>query len=372
MPESGAASNDADIVLPDYGGAWIGDVLTALRAGRAPVGAPGWVAQVRQRVLVLIDGLGWEMYERFAGRLPSLGAFTGGPITSVVPSTTAAALPSLTTGLPPAEHGMLGDRMRVGGKLLSVLQWTVPDGRPPEPSDVQPHRPFGGGTVDVVSHAKFAGSGFSVAHLRGAPYHGYDSVEELIARVVALVEGGAPLVYAYFPDLDRTAHEHGMDHEAFAAALQLTDSVVTGIRRRLPATVAMLVTSDHGHVTTALDERVDLRSLQPLVSAMGGSTRLRYLHARKGASAELFAAAVELAGPRAWVHDRDSVVASGWLGPRMRPVVAGRLGDVVMAARGAATLVDPNDLRQARLITMHGSVTSSEMLVPLLAARGGG
>lgn len=358
-------------VLPDYGGGWLGDVLPALQAGRAPVGAPAWVAEAPQRVLLLIDGLGWHMYRRFGAHLPSLAAFEASTITSVVPSTTASALPTLTTGLPPAVHGMLGDRMRVGGRVLSVLQWTVADGTPPEPSRVQPHQPFGGGAVDVVSHAKFSGSGFSAAHLRGGRYHGFETAAELVERVGTCIDAGAPVVYAYLPDLDRTAHEHGMDHDAFGAALALADGVVAGVHRRLPSGSALLVTADHGQVTTDVAERVDLRPLRGMVSAMGGSTRLRYLHARPGASADLLSAATELVGTRAWVLDRASLVASGWMGPSMRPVVAGRLGDVILAARGAATLVDPADPRQAELITMHGSVTAEEVLVPLLAVRAG-
>lgn len=360
-----------DVVLPDYAGGWLGDVLPALQAGRAPVGAPAWVARTAQRVLLLVDGLGWHMYRRFAPWLPSLDDCEAATITTVVPSTTASALPTLTTGLEPAVHGMLGDRMRVGGRILSVLQWTVAEGSPPEPSRVQPHAPFAGGAVEVVSHAKFAGSGFSAAHLRGGRYHGVETAAELVARVGACIDAGAPVVYAYLPDLDRTAHESGMDHEAFGEALALADGVVEGIRRLLPRDAGLIVTSDHGQVTTAVEERVDLRPLRGLVSGMGGSTRLRYLHARPGASADLLAAATELVGARAWVHDRASLVASGWMGPTMHPLVAGRLGDVVLAARGAATLVDPADERQAALITMHGSVTAAEVLVPLLAVRGG-
>lgn len=370
-PGSDTPAAATEVVTPDYGGAWLGGVLPALQAGRAPVGAPDWVGGARQRVLLLIDGLGWHMLRRFGAQLPSLAACTASTITSVVPSTTASALPTLTTGVPPAVHGMLGDRMRVGGRVLSVLQWTVADGRPPEPARVQPHRPFGGGVVEVVSHAKFVGSGFTEAHLRGGTYHGFETTPELVARVGACIDAGAPVVYAYLPDVDRTAHELGMDHEAFGEALALADDVVAGIRRRLPADGVLVVTSDHGQVATAVDERVDLRPLRGMVSAMGGSTRLRYLHARPGASADLLAAATELVGTRAWVHDRGGMVASGWMGPTMGPVVAGRLGDVVLAARGAATLVDPADLRQAELLTMHGSVTADEVLVPLLAVRGG-
>jgi hypothetical protein len=203
------------------------------------------------------------------------------------------------------------------------------------------------------------------------PYHGFDDAVELPAVVADRLRAGVPLVYAYLPDVDRTAHELGMDHAVFDAALALADTVIAGIRRALPPGGALVVTSDHGQVTTTVDQRVDLRPLRPLVSAMAGSTRLRYLHARPGAAAELLAAAAELADERATVLDRDGVAATGWLGPTLHPVVAGRLGDVVMAARGTATMVDPDDLRQAQLVTMHGSVTPSELWVPLLALPSG-
>lgn len=364
-PDGAAAAT----ALPDYGGGWIGGILPALTAGEAPIGAPAWVADARRHVLLLVDGLGWELYHRFAAHLPALDGCAATRITSVVPPTTAAALPSLTTGLTPGEHGMLGDRMRVGGRVLNVLQWTAAGGDPPDPAQVQPHQPFSGGGVTVVSHAKFAGSGFSAAHLRGAPYRGYETADELVAQVGRGLDTGAGVVYAYLPDLDRAAHEHGLDHDVFAAMLALTDRIVAGIRAQLPADAALLVTADHGHVTTDPGERVDLRPLRPLVAAMAGSTRLRYLHARPGAVAELRVAAEELAGSRAWVRTRDEVVAAGWLGPSTRTVVTGRLGDVVLAARGSATLVDPSDRRQAELVTMHGSVTPAEMHVPLFAAR---
>lgn len=363
--------DDDDVaVSPDYGGAWLGTVLPALQARRSPPGLPGWVAGATPTVLLLIDGLGARMRRRFAAHLPALDAFTGGVITSVVPSTTAAALPSLTTGRTPAEHGMLGDRIRVGGTLLNVLRWTVPDGQPPDATAVQPHLPFGGGPVGVVTHATFRGSGFSRAHLRGAAFYGYDTADQLVERVAACVRDGLQVMYAYLPDIDRVAHERGLDHPAFGAALTTTNRVVEGIRRVLPRSGAVVVTSDHGHVTVDPDQQVDLTPLRPMVSAMAGSTRLRYLHARPGATRDLLAAAAALVGSRAWVHDRAGLVATGWLGNGISPIVAGRLGDVVLAARGAATMVDPDDRQQAKLVTMHGSLTAGEMLVPLLAAPG--
>ena len=156
----------------------------------------------------------------------------------------------------------------------------------------------------------------------------------------------------------------------FAATLVMVDRVIARLRRALPARGALVITADHGHVAVDPEQKVDLGALRLLLSGMSGSGRLRYLHARAGAVRELLPAARELVGARAWVFDRDTLLSTGWLGPQPTPLVASRVGDVVLAARGAATMVDPSEGRINSLVTVHGSVTADEMLVPLLAARG--
>lgn len=356
---------------PDYGGAWIGGLLPALSAGRAPAGAPAWVAEAEPIVLVLVDGLGWTLWRRFAEYLPGLADAEAAVLTSVVPSTTASALPSVTTGRPPGDHGLLGDRVRVGGRVLGVLQWKMSGHAAPAPKQVQPYPPFPGGRVDVVGPIKFAATGFSAAHLRGAVYRGYDTHDTLVDQVDACTAAGARIVLVYLPDPDRMAHEHGLADPRFVATLTSADAVIAALRARLPATGGLLVTADHGHVTIDDRARVDLRPLRGLVAAAAGSPRLRYLYARTGARHELHAAAVELSGEHGRVYGRDQFVAEGWLGPHVGPMTAGRVGDVVIAARGAAAFVVSGEGHSGTLRTMHGSTTRDEMLVPLLSVRGG-
>ena len=74
-----------------------------------------------QVVLLVLDGLGWEQLEPRRSLAPSLYAMEGGPILTIAPSTTAATLTSIATGMAPGEHGVIGYRMDVEGEILNVL-----------------------------------------------------------------------------------------------------------------------------------------------------------------------------------------------------------------------------------------------------------
>ena len=125
-------------MLPDYGGACITNVVPALlEPGRraARPGCPAGVVDADQVVLLVLDGLGWEQLQDRRRLAPTLAAMAGGPITTVAPSTTATALTSITTGLPPGEHGVVGYRIAVHGEVLNVLRWsTAGRRRPPDAS----------------------------------------------------------------------------------------------------------------------------------------------------------------------------------------------------------------------------------------------
>ena len=133
-------------VLPDYGGACLSSVVPALLDRFGPDVAPWLPAPAqgaRQVVLLVLDGLGWEQLRADRAHAPTVAAGQGGPITSVVPTTTATALTSITTGRPPADHGVVGYRMRVDGadgqgdEVMNVLRWRTPAG------DMRRRRPAG-------------------------------------------------------------------------------------------------------------------------------------------------------------------------------------------------------------------------------------
>jgi hypothetical protein len=358
-----------DPVKPEYSGANVVNVVPALLGLRSDEWLPAPARDAATVVLLVLDGLGWDVAS--SGRMPVVGSMTGGPVTTVVPSTTAAALTSITTGVTPSRHGLTGYRIRFDDTVLNVIRWQRADGRRgPEPLVTQRVEPFAGRPVPVVSKSSFRRTDFTAAHLRGGPYRGWPTTAVLVEHVRALAHAGEPLVYAYYPGLDEVGHEFGIEGREFAAEVAATDELVGALLDVLPDGAALVVTADHGQVQVGPAGWRGLGDLDDLVATYAGEGRFRHLHARRGAATGLVAAARALTGDDAWVFTRDELLDGGWLGPDPRGPARRGVGDVVIAARGPVGFVDPTYPREADLVATHGSVTAAEMVVPLLASRG--
>ena len=372
-------------VRPDFGGACIANVVPALMGRSADGPATAWLPETarraRQIVLLVVDGLGWEQLSERAGLAPTLSAAEGigRPITSVAPSTTATALTSITTGLPPCQHGVLGYRLADGDEILNVLRWRIGnaaprDARRSEPAGAfQPFAPFPGaqGPVPVVSHAEFGSTGFTAAHLGDSPLHGYRVPSALPVEVGRLLEAGEPFVYAYYDGIDKISHGNGLGAH-YDAELRAVDRMVEDLVALLPSGAALVVTADHGQIDVGTRLELLGREAMASVRFLSGEGRFRWLHARPGAHADLLAEVTERYGDSTWVMTRDQVIEDGLFGGRPDPGLVSRLGDVALLPHRAIAFIDPADTGESRLESRHGSLTSAEMLVPLLALSGDG
>ncbi len=364
-------SSLAGAVRPAFEGASIAGLVPALLGVRDASWLPEPVREADAVVLLVLDGLGWNALRLHAVDMPELAMMAGGPITTVVPATTASALTSIATGLAPAQHGILGYRMLVGGEVLNVLRWTVAGrGRTPDPFDVQRHTAFLGRPVPVVTRSEFRGSGFTQAHLRGGKFVGWHTTAALVEHCLVEIEAGERLVYAYYPGIDSVAHEFGLHGRVYPRELATADALVGALLDVLPKRAALLVTADHGQIHLEPESWIAVPDLGVMTTAMAGDGRFRYLYARKGAARDLLAAAREQFGARAWVWSRGELLDEGLLGADATGSVPGRIGDVILAARDDVAFVDPALPNEVKLRSGHGSLTPDEMLVPLVAAHG--
>jgi hypothetical protein len=373
--------SEPGFVEPAYGSRSLADVVPAVGAAIGvkvrPDVAEGALdlPEAPAYVVLLIDGLGARLLERYPDEAPYLSSLmaTQQPGTAGVPTTTATSLSSFGTGLPPGAHGLVGFTSRIPGtdRLLNALFWD----KSVDPKQWQPHATaftglrLNGASVTVVNKREFRDSGLTVAAHRGADFVGADRVGERIAAAVAASRERPSLTYLYDGDLDWTGHRYGVDSEPWLQQLVMVDAQAEQLREALPPEVRLMVVADHGMVDSPSSHRVDVDrepALRDGLVLMGGEARFRHLYCRTGADATVAATWTELLGDRAEVLTRDEAMMRGWFGA-VEPAVLPRIGDVLVACRGDHAVVSTVDFAyESTLVGLHGSLTEDEMLIPML------
>ncbi|RVW07334.1 alkaline phosphatase family protein [Prescottella agglutinans] len=376
-----------DLPLHDvYAEPALADVLPSALAS---CGVPGernrlGLPETDRTVVLLIDGLGWNLLRRNVDAAPFLNGVEGRPIRAGFPTTTASSLASFGTGLPPGRHGVTGyvsDVAEAGGPF-NWLRWQrVGDRRDASarvvPERIQPYptvfeRATAAGVVaTTVLPREFAGSGLTRATLRGARFVGTVAYGDLLHSTVhAATAGERTLVYCYLSQMDTLGHVYGPGTEGWVAQLTIVDRFVEDLVARLGPDVELLVTADHGMAVVDPSDRIDFDTTPDLsegVAALTGEARCRYVHAEPGRAVAVLRRWREVLGERAWVGTRDDVVAAGLIGPDPTPAALRRIGDVVAIARGGTAVVRTEvEPRMSMLSGQHGALTDDELLVPLL------
>ena len=111
-----------------------------------------------------------------------------------------------------------------------------------------------GVATHAVQPAHITGSAFGSAVLRGAEQHGYYAIDEAFAICARLLRSAEPCyVFAYFPEFDAVAHEHGplsMRADLVARAhLSALEHALPRIAATTAGETALILTADHGQVT---------------------------------------------------------------------------------------------------------------------------
>lgn len=331
----------------------------------------------RRAVVVLVDGLGADQLSRRSGHAPFLRSLQSPApaLTCGFPATTATSLGSLGTGLPPGAHGIVGWHalMPEHDRLLNHLSWD--DG--PVPESWQPHRTVfevleaAGVAVTRVGPRFFDGSGMTRAAQRGGAFApAYELTARVEAALAALAATDRAFVYLYWGEVDKVGHLHGPGSWQWGEEVERTDAALADLANRLPEGTSLTITADHGMVDAPETHRRDLAWEEDLahgIRHLAGDPRVPQPHCEPGAAADVLGAWTELLGDSALVVSRQEAIDQGWFGP-VESHVTDRIGDLVVAMRGQATVLDSRAHRPEFLVLEghHGSLTREEMAIPLL------
>jgi predicted AlkP superfamily pyrophosphatase or phosphodiesterase len=361
----------------------------------------GLFVGVKHVVFVVVDALGYHQLAQYidSGSMPHVqnlikrvnqGAGAFFPLTTVFPSTTAAALTSLYTGLVPAKHGLLsyavylpeiGDvadlvfsRLYSGAKIDSFKPFLQQPSVFERLSDV--------GVMSLsISDKAFQGSLLSAVHHRGSVFQGYrfsSSIPTLVARSLQ-VSSEQSFTTIYWPGVDSCAHKYGPQSEECEDEAYMVDSIIGRVIQKLGAVKGSLddflfvLTADHGQVLIDEAQSLELNAEPDLLSM------LRILPSGERRSLYLYPKAGEEKAVRQWAEDRGALVfsrqeafESGLLGEEpISPLFAERIGELIVFPPGTAQWIyDPGNSRPVHYFKgAHGGLHADEMFVPCLMIR---
>lgn len=395
--------------VPSYDGAGLLNLMTSIAdacdAGASPypslsaVDTSTW-RQTRNLVLILADGMGAD----FIARHSPDGFFCRhqvATLTSVCPTTTAVAIPTLMTGLPPAAHGLTGWHVYLDeiDSVTAILPLTVRGIDLAGGSPIDPLKLFSSPPIyrrlkrpaHVVTPANLAGSPFSRVHSAGATTHPYypeshswlDTMpfcrrkRDFFGTLRRLChEPGAPrFIYGYWPDFDHASHEGGVDSASAVAVFRHFEAAIEALMDDLRGTdTTVLITADHGFIDSPSDRQIHLDDhvafAGMLAQPVCGERRFAYCYLNPGAGADFEDYVKTVFGERTTAWPRQKLLDEGWFGPGpVNDRLASRIGDYVLAMKDNWTLVDhvPGE-KPIRMIGVHGGLSRGEMLVPLCVA----
>ncbi len=352
---------------------------------------PGPYEQV---VLLFIDGFGWRFFEKYKTQIGALAEFekTGivSKLTSMFPSTTAAHVTCIHSGLPPGESGIYEWFMREPHleRIVAPLLFSLAGDRthtllPIDPNQLYPskriYQKLGdlGVKSRVFQPKNISKSTYSRSMLEGADVTGYSRTAKAFSEMSKQVESKT-YTYFYYPDIDSIGHRKGVHSPEFSAAIGAIFTEIQGFYSQLPSNTALIITSDHGMVevdperTYYLNEHIPNiekyllygKDQKPLVPA--GSCRDLFLHVRAEYLLELKEILEEFLGGIAEVHLTGDLIREGLFG-KVGELFLARVGNlVVLPFAGEAVWWHEKGRFEQNFYAAHGGLTREEMEIPFI------
>ncbi|WP_296646235.1 alkaline phosphatase family protein [Rhodoluna sp.] len=331
--------------------------------------------RVEQSVVVLVDGLGVSNLNYRSGHAPFLTRSVGTKISTVFPSTTAAAIASFSTGLLPGRHGLVGYQIFDRDKNQSVNLLTGL-GADFSPEQFQPNQTISERATEagvpcfVVGPAEYENSGYSNATMRLTTYLAAKTLDDRVRSTLAVLDKNPKaLVYLYVPELDQTAHAFGSQSFKWLEKLEELDGAIQELQHRLPKKAGMLLTADHGIVDVDPNQHIFLDEapgLENLV-AVGGDPRCQFLYFQEAISEKQISELKSWLTDRCLVATKEEISNAGWYGT-LTHEASGRLPDLFIIAISRVALYHRDFARKKsmQMIGQHGSISPEELSVPLL------
>jgi len=402
-------------IRPNYGHGSFADlpnlIQSCLTDRPAPTGLngipDGLLRQYDTVILLMIDAFGWHLFQRFADQHPFLRDFvqqaTVARWTSQFPSTTAAHVTCIHTGLTPSQSGVFEweyydpaadatvtpllfsyggqfgrDALKGAGVKAEQLY--------PAPSLHQQLRGQGVKTY-VFQHREYTPSTYTDWVCRGAEMHPYTTLAEAFYNLRQTVKRAPKPAYffLYFDKIDALSHYYGPDSPQVQAEVEgflflLEQALIKPGQQEFHNTL-LLLTADHGQMpvtpktTVYLNtdprftglERFLRRNHKGELIGPGGSARDYFLYVNDELLDEAQTFLADRLAGIAEVRQVQPMIEDGYFGPLpAAPNFLARVSNLVILPYEGQTVwwYEP-DRYGMRFYGMHGGLSPQEMEIGL-------
>ncbi|GAC1556882.1 MAG: alkaline phosphatase family protein [Ktedonobacteraceae bacterium] len=363
-------------------------------------------------VFFFVDAFGWRFFERYTEKYDFLKIIleqgVASKITSQFPSTTAAHVTSIHTGLPVGQSGVyewnyyepLVDTL-ISPLLFSYVDYaegeklkrdTLKKANIPAEAFFPQQTLYDtlkaqGITSHVLQFQNYTPSTYSDIAFRGAKTHPYTSIQQALFYLSELVsvENTPPSYYfVYFDRIDALCHHYGPFSKEFESEVDdffkaMHELFYKNIQSKVSNTL-LIVTADHGQVevnpktTYYLDKELpDIKrylkiNRQGQVLAPAGSARDMFLYIHEEYVDETIALLRQKLEERAEVYATQELLAQHFFGAEEpSSTFLARLGNVVILPYKNETVWwSQQGKYEMRFLGHHGGLTREEMEIPLL------
>jgi Type I phosphodiesterase / nucleotide pyrophosphatase len=404
-------------VRPDYTGYCLSSVPNTIlsifgvshQRPKLPADALGTVetAGVDNVILLVCDGFGYREWKNQAG-----GGFVKTisekgnvrPITTVFPSTTAAALTAISTGLTTQEHGLPEWYVYMSeiGEIIVSLPFTRPGeyGHDTLSGVLNPKALLDERTIfqrlktEGVKSTSFtnrplAHTVYSTLSRAGSDLSSYMTASDLAVSLRRQVEKsrGPALFYAYWPSVDTVEHTYGPNtDEAEVEASLISHALQEGFLSKMSKDAAkktlILVTADHGQVNVVPEKLLYMNRWTKLSKAFAktpsgkriltwGGARDVFMQIEEDRLDETIDYLESKFAGTASIIKTEDLIDQGMFGinkPSRR--FRRRAGNLMILPHGTKTAwyrYRKGDYLKVK--GHHGGLTKDEMTIPLAAAR---
>lgn len=359
-------------------------------------------------VFIFVDAFGWTFFEKYKDKYPSLRRFMEkgmiSRITSQFPSTTAAHVTSINTGLPVGESGVY-EWFYYEPKLDAVIapllfsfardkERGTLESINANPAELFPKKTIYkslkkvGVESNVFLPSEFIKSPYNNIVSAGANLYPYISPAEGLTAMAEMLKNTSKKSYYffYYGKIDSIGHEYGTGTSYFDSEVDLffnsLENAFFKLLEEKDNKTLVLLSADHGQTNinpkTTIYINKKIKNIEKYLKtnktrdiiAPEGSCRDMFLHVKEELLAEFTDKLKILLKGKAEIYSTQLLIEKGFFGEKISKKFLSRVGNlVILPYKGESVWWYEKGVFEQKHIGHHGGLTDEEMEIPFLALK---